>query len=225
LSTSTFRTHISRFAGEHYKIYREKCEAEGLVPHPRCAPMTDPSVAPSMTQTSMDSHTVAIQEIWSRSGLEARIREFVVINNLVQKFNLSFFLLILNFFQSYRLINHATFRELLMFQRPATKDKDIFRNATLNDNIFTEYMKVKGLLTEKFKNNDSLVSFTFDAGTSKAYDPYLALTAHWINSDFKVNNQLLAFREIVGDHTGANTGELVINILMDYRLCNKDKVS
>jgi hypothetical protein len=86
-------------------------------------------------------------------------------------------------------------------------------------------LRVKGLLVEQFKNLDSRISFTFDAGTSKAYDPYLTVTGHWVDKDWVLHEQVLAFAEIVGSHTGANTGQILVQTFKDYQIFDPDKVS
>jgi len=86
-------------------------------------------------------------------------------------------------------------------------------------------LKVKGLPIEQFKNSDGQISFTFDAGTSKAYDPYLTVTGHWIDKDWVLHQHVLAFTEIIGSHTGANTGEILVQIFKDYQIFDPDKVN
>ena len=54
----------------------------------------------------------------------------------------------------------------------------------------------------------SQISITFDAWTSRSYDPYLAITAHYIDAplekpnDWQLKARTLAFTSIEGDHGG-----------------------
>ena len=73
---------------------------------------------------------------------------------------------------------------------------------TVTDEIFTKSVCFKALLAEKLMVLDSRVSFTFNAGTSKAFDPYLMVMAHWIDNNWDLHDQVLVFWEIVGDHSG-----------------------
>ena len=91
-----------------------------------------------------------------------------------------------------------------MYQHPITTEKDIPHRQTIADEIYAKSLKVRGLLHEQFRNNDSRISFTFDASTSCASDPYVAVTAHWIDSEWKMHEQIIGFPEIEGSHTGAN---------------------
>jgi hypothetical protein len=68
------------------------------------------------------------------------------------------------------------------------------------------------------------VSFTFNTGTSRAFDPYLTMMGHWIDADWNLQEQVLAFREIVGNHSGANTGALLIKILSEYGLVDPGRL-
>ena len=95
----------------------------------------------------------------------------------------------------------------------------------VTDEIYIKSVHVKGLLAKKFRVLNSRVSFTFDTGTSKAFDPYLTVTAHWIDDNWDLHDQVLVFWEIVGDHSGQNTVALLIAILGEYGLVNPDRLS
>jgi hypothetical protein len=75
----------------------------------------------------------------------------------------------------------------------------------------------------------SRVSITFDAWTSKAYDPYLAITAHYIDApsdqplEWELKSKLLGFEELQGSHTGANVAVKIIEVLDQYDI--RDKAS
>lgn len=75
---------------------------------------------------------------------------------------------------------------------------------TVTDKIYMKAIRVKGLLGEQFKNLNSKISFTFDAGTLRTFDLHLTVMAHWINNSWELCEHVLAFTEIIGKHTGAN---------------------
>lgn len=108
--------------------------------------------------------------------------------------------------------------------QPDLIDKDIPHRQLVADEIHAKALKVKQLLSETFKGIDSRISSTFDSSTSQSSDPYLTMTAHWINSDFKLFEQVIAFREIIGNHSGENTGQLLVELLNDYNICSSTKV-
>jgi hypothetical protein len=78
-----------------------------------------------------------------------------------------------------------------------------------------------------FESVPSRVSVTFDAWTSKAYDPYLAITAHYVDAlsdqplEWELKSKLLGFEELQGSHTGANVAVKIIEVLDQYDIRNK----
>ena len=64
-----------------------------------------------------------------------------------------------------------------------------------------------------------VISLMFDAWTSKAYDPYLAITAHYINAlsdqllEWELKSKLLGFEELQGSHTGANVAVNFVSLV------------
>ena len=59
----------------------------------------------------------------------------------------------------------------------------------------------------------------FDAWTSKVYDPYLAITAHYIDTpsdqplEWELKSKLLGFKKLQGSHTSANVATKIIEVL------------
>ena len=72
-----------------------------------------------------------------------------------------------------------------------------------------------------------LISITFNAWTSKAGDPYLTVTAHYIHSpgnqpnNWKLHSRVLGYTEIKGSHSGANTAAVVMRVIDRYKLRSK----
>ena|ERR1700722_12188723 len=71
------------------------------------------------------------------------------------------------------------------------------------------------------------ISCTFDAWTSSAYDPYLAVTAHYISSppaqpnSWELRSRVLGFMEIEGNHSGANTAAVILRVIDRYGIRHK----
>ena len=221
------RAHIGREGGRHYSNYRELCERNGIKPDERCAPTTS-LVGTESAQSSLDPFLVPLAKpttlTWSREGLLSHLCELVVSDDQVSQ----------DYFQSYEndnylpqafeLVEKPSFRALLQYQRPTMVPRDIPHAQTVADEIYAKALRVKGLLREKFRNLDSAISFTFDAGTSQASDPYLTVTGHWIDKTWTLHEQILAFSLIEGSHTGANTGQLLIDTFEDYGILSPSKV-
>lgn len=62
----------------------------------------------------------------------------------------------------------------------------------------------------------------FDAWTSAACDPYLAVTAHYVHSnastpnDRELHSKVLGYTEINGNHSGANMAAVILRIVDRY---------
>jgi hypothetical protein len=178
-------------------------------------------------QSEISSYVVTMPPVpaWNREGLLSHLCEWIVLDNQVH-YNLLTYNYILHtyVFQLFSVVEKELFKALFRYQWPPMVSRDLPSRTTITDEIFTKSLCVKGLLAEMFEVLDSLVSFTFDAGTSQAFDPYLTVTAHWIDSSWKLHEQVLAFQEIIGNHSGENTGALLITILSEYGLRTPDKL-
>jgi len=68
----------------------------------------------------------------------------------------------------------------------------------------------------------------FDAWTSKSYDLYLTITAHYIDSppdqpyEWQLKSKVLGFEELRGRHSGENMATMISEVLDGYDI--KDKV-
>jgi hypothetical protein len=113
---------------------------------------------------------------------------------------------------------------LLLYIRPTLSEKDIPSRTTLTDEIYTESLECKEAMKLMFAACDSEVHLTFDAGTSKATDPYFTITASFIKDngdDWEPVSTIIAFRKIDGSHNGINFGNLLFEVIEEYGLVYK----
>ena len=92
------------------------------------------------------------------------------------------------YIQSLSVVEKESFKALLNYLGQSSIPRDFPSRMTVTHEIYTKSVRVKGLLAEKFRILDSRVSFTFDAGTSKAFDAYLTVTAHWIDDNWDLHD-------------------------------------
>jgi hypothetical protein len=71
------------------------------------------------------------------------------------------------------------------------------------------------------QDNNSKVSFTFDAGTSHNQQPFLAVTGHWVDSQFDLKAQTLAFRFLKGRHDASNLGRVLASVFHEHGILGK----
>lgn len=68
---------------------------------------------------------------------------------------------------------------------------------------------------------------TFDSWTSNPGDPFLSVTAHYIDSsietpqEWELKTEQLAFTPINGNHSGANIGQILIETIDKYGIHTK----
>ena len=74
---------------------------------------------------------------------------------------------------------------------------------------------------------DSKISMTFDTWTSLSGDPFLSITAHYIDTPVNKPQQWilkldqLAFTPIVGNHSGTNIGKILMEVIDEYDIRKK----
>lgn len=61
-------------------------------------------------------------------------------------------------------------------------------------------------------------SFTTDLWTSGNKKAIMTITCTWISDNFEVCEVVLAFREIVGEHSGANIAKLFNEVMREYSI-------
>lgn len=127
------------------------------------------------------------------------------------------------FWQSISVTDHDSFRELLAYQRPKTKSSDIPHRTKLTESILQRADQIGKELAKKLRDAPGKVCLTYDGWTSAVMTAYLAVTVHYIDSEWKLQAELLTFDELSGSHTGENTGQVLYNILNATGI--KDKVS
>ncbi|GLB42145.1 putative hAT family C-terminal dimerisation region [Lyophyllum shimeji] len=206
-ATSSLRKHISRSWESHGPIYLAKCEKNGVTPNPRA--LGDDEADEDEDQANLDGFVHAAPK-WTREGLLEHVMQFVVEDD-----------------QAFTLVEKDTFRRILKYQRPATKDSDIPRRTKLQEEIMYKAGLVQRRLCERFKDITSEFSVTFDAWTSKSYDPYLAVTVHYIDApndkpnEWELKSEILGFTEIRGNHGGANTAATMMKVIDTYGIREK----
>ena len=127
-----------------------------------------------------------------------------------------------------QLVDKDSFRRLLQYLRPSLSDKDIPHHTKTRDEILARARLAVDRVKEKLKHVDSKVSMTFDSWTSLTGDPFLSITAHYIDSpadkphEWQLRTEQLAFTFIDGHHSGSNIGRILIDTIDNYGI--RDKV-
>jgi hypothetical protein len=68
---------------------------------------------------------------------------------------------------------------------------------------------------------------TFDTWTSLSGDPFLSVAANYIDTpvdkpqQWVLKSDQLVFMPIIGNHSGANIGKILMEAIDEYDICNK----
>ncbi|KIJ26622.1 hypothetical protein M422DRAFT_782492 [Sphaerobolus stellatus SS14] len=151
------------------KKYFKKCQVAGIQPHARCIPKDkkEKVVVPDPTLEQFGFNPEDRHPPFSKDNLLDYIIKLVVEDD-----------------QAFELVEKKPFRALIRFLQPTTKELEIPHCTKLREAALDKARKAVEILKEKLNSASvpGLISFTFDAWTSRAYDPYLAVTAHYIYS-------------------------------------------
>lgn len=79
------------------------------------------------------------------------------------------------------------------------------------------YEKTKNKIKEDFLQM-KYVSLTTDCWTSCANDPYISLTAHYINMSWHLKSCCLNCQSMMVNHTGENIADVIANMLKDWNI-------
>ena len=137
-----------------------------------------------------------------------------------------------------------------MFQRPTTKESNIPHCTSVANAVHAKVLKVREIMKDLFmasvlyhflaftlrhlhvlhQSIPGQVFATLDGWSSLACDPYLGVTVHWVHNpeesptEWSLCTLLLAFREVQGNHSGANLSKVVMEILKEAGMTSKVRV-
>jgi hypothetical protein len=121
----------------------------------------------------------------------------------------------------YSAVEHTEFRDLLLYLQPSLERYLIRSHHTVANWIGDEYTRarltVKGLLANAY----SRIHLSFDIWTSPAAMPILGICAHFLDTDVRLQNPLLALRFFKGSHTGEAIAEIITGVVEEFEIQNK----
>ncbi|MBW0590571.1 hypothetical protein O181_130286, partial [Austropuccinia psidii MF-1] len=113
----------------------------------------------------------------------------------------------------------SAFRDLLELCNPAVTDILVHR-ASLTAHLTNVYFYHQESIRDYLLRNEINASFTTDAWTSPNITAYLAVTAHYIDTDFKLISIIIGLTEIEGSHLVNNRMAQEIEAICP-RFCSK----
>ena len=103
----------------------------------------------------------------------------------------------------------STRRQFFLESRYVVPDPKTIKQLALE-----KYDKMKSIVVELVKNCDSLKSWTTDGWSSSSLDPYLIMTAHFIDKEFKYYNIVFDFAVFPHPHDQISISEMLYEVII-----------
>ncbi|XP_061359775.1 zinc finger BED domain-containing protein RICESLEEPER 2-like [Gastrolobium bilobum] len=96
----------------------------------------------------------------------------------------------------------------------------ISRN-TLKKEVFSSYLKEKEKLKNTLATIRNRICLTSDLWTAVNGNGYICLTAHYVDTKWKLNNKILNFCHVPPPHTGFELSQQILDMLKDWEIEKK----
>ena len=116
------------------------------------------------------------------------------------------------------MVEHKKIRELHRYLNSNVKDVSRYM---ITKCVKGEHEKYKKIIFEKMKSCMSRICLTCDGWTACTSRSYYALTAHFIDNDWKLNSLLLNFRRFPPPHDGESVYTFVKGLLNEWDIGKK----
>ena len=109
-------------------------------------------------------------------------------------------------------------RFIQQFLQPAYKP--ISRN-TLRSDIQNVFQQTKKKLIEEFSTFNCTIACTSDLWTGCNKTGYICITAHFVDENWNMNKNIIAFRALDYPHTSENIFNYIFNVFQEYDITSK----
>ena len=107
------------------------------------------------------------------------------------------------------------------FVKSLCPNATLFSADTVKRKIMDFYISDMEKMQNFLKEVPGKFSFTIDTWTSPTMKSFLAITAHFIDENWKIQNIIVDFVQIFGSHTGENIKDAFVAGLENLSLQNK----
>lgn len=110
-------------------------------------------------------------------------------------------------------------RALLCFQNPRIEELVPQSHNTTHKWIMDEFTKHQPTVVRSIARAKGKVTISFDGwkANNDVLD-LLGVVVHYLGDDYKLHNVVLAMRDTLGSHTGANIADQLFDVLKDYQI-------
>lgn len=110
--------------------------------------------------------------------------------------------------------------DLALACNPAIKDLLIDKRRTAVRYIASNYRLYREQLKGWLSAASSPIHIASDLWTSPNRHSLLAISAQWVDGDYKLQNALLGLRECQHSHSGEHQARLILDVLEDFDICS-----
>jgi hAT family protein len=96
-----------------------------------------------------------------------------------------------------------------------------FSSRTVARRIDSDFDRCRVQLIDTLARTCSTIALSLDVWTSKNHKSILGVIGHWLSADFKYQERVLEFSEIIGSHSGENMAETLQKMLVELRIEEK----
>jgi hypothetical protein len=118
----------------------------------------------------------------------------------------------------FSLVDWPETNAIVKYLRPET---NVMSRATLMRRINVQVETRRNELRQRLASLSSKFSVTLDVWTSKNQLSFLGITCHYIDSEWNLYSNLLAFEHLEGSHSGEAIGTAVYKVLTSFGVASK----
>lgn len=170
----------------------------------------------STTDTETDTSSIAIlHETVSSKTTQLKMSQFTVNKSAKMKIDNALAYFIATNMMPYSLVEKEGFKVFVNALNPSYKLPS--RKTITESRIPTMYSETRNII-QNIIMGANFLTFTTDCWTSSSNQPFIGLTCHFINANFKLISACLGCIELSEDHTGENISDVVQMIILDYKI-------
>jgi hypothetical protein len=116
-------------------------------------------------------------------------------------------------------VENQDFAKLVYHLNPEAR---LFGADAASNKINSLYLQTREHIKDMLSELDSKISCTTDIWTSPSMDPFMVVTAHFVDKSFQLRSIVLDFAAMPGSHNGKRIADVFKSIINYYDI--KDKV-